>query len=157
MANTNNYVTGVPELQRLLEQVGRAPAKVLTAATKKAANVVRAAALTGAPKKTGALRRGLRIFSEKRKTGKKVYQVAFNRNMNHIFQKQSNRFRLNRRGEQRRITYYYPASQEYGFKLRNGGKKQGLNFIKRAYQQNRNNVMQNIVNDLTASIRTLVR
>lgn len=69
-----------------------------------------------APKKTGALRRGIIVMPgvEKSKfVGKAVAEVVMDRGMNDVFQ------RPNARGHH----FYYPASQEYGFKrrVRGGG------------------------------------
>lgn len=141
----NTTITGIPEFQRLLSEVGRAPAKALTAATKKGANIMRQAAIASAPKLSGKLKKGIRLFSEKRKTGKKVYQIAFNRNMNNVFVK------ISRAGKRS----YYPASQEYGFKLKNGGKKTGRYFMKRAFVPNKRIIEQTMIDELTNSLRNL--
>ena len=71
-----------------------------------------------APVRTGALRKGIIVMPgiEKSKyVGKAVAEVVMDRNMNDVFQ------RPNRRGHH----FYYPASQEYGFKSRvkGGGTK----------------------------------
>lgn len=69
-----------------------------------------------APKKSGALRRGIIVMpglEKSRYTGKAVGEVVIDRAMNSVFQKPS------KKGHH----YYYPASQEYGFKhrVRGGG------------------------------------
>ena len=51
--------------------------------------------------------------------GKTVYDVYFDEKMNDTFVKYS--------GGKR---YYYPASQEYGFRTRGGGRKGGLYFMR---------------------------
>lgn len=71
-----------------------------------------------APKKSGALRRGIIVMPGLEKTrfkGKAVGQVVIDREMNSVFQKPS------KLGHH----YYYPASQEYGFRHRakDGGTK----------------------------------
>lgn len=69
-----------------------------------------------APKKTRALRRGIIVMpglENSRYKGKAVGEIVIDRAMNGIFQKPS------KKGHH----YYYPASQEYGFKhrIRGGG------------------------------------
>lgn len=67
-----------------------------------------------APKKTGDLRRGIIVMpglEKSRYKGKAVGQVAISREMNSVFQKPS------KKGHH----YYYPASQEYGFRHRAKG------------------------------------
>jgi hypothetical protein len=137
-------ITGIRELQQMLERGQRAPAKVLTKAAKMGAKIPLVVARQKAPVDTGKLKRGIRLFSEKRKTGKKVYQLAFNRNMNDVFAKTY--------GNGKRA--YYPASMEYGFK-NNRGSFQGLRFMREALQSQRSLVEQTIVNELASSLRAL--
>lgn len=71
-----------------------------------------------APMKSGALRRGIIVMpglEKSRHQGKAVGQVVIDRAMNSVFQKPS------KLGHH----YYYPASQEYGFRrrLKSGGTK----------------------------------
>lgn len=71
-----------------------------------------------APKKSGDLRRGIIVMpglEKSRYQGKAVGQVVIDRAMNSVFQKPS------KKGHH----YYYPASQEYGFRRRtkDGGTK----------------------------------
>lgn len=71
-----------------------------------------------APKKSGDLRRGIIVMpglEKSRYKGKAVGQVVISRDMNSVFQKPS------KKGHH----YYYPASQEYGFRrrLKSGGTK----------------------------------
>lgn len=138
-------ITGVQELQQMLERGQRAPAKVLTKAAKMGAKIPLVLARQKAPVRTGALRRAIRLFSEKRKTGKKVYQLAFNKNMNDKFVKLY--------GDPKKRAYY-PASMEYGFKSSRGS-FQGLRFMREAMQSQRSLVEQTIVNELASSLRAL--
>lgn len=67
-----------------------------------------------APKKSGDLRRGIIVMpglEKSRHQGKAVGQVVIDRAMNSVFQKPS------KKGHH----YYYPASQEYGFRHRAKG------------------------------------
>ena len=78
---------------------------------------------SAAPSKTGALRRGIVASPAAEATavpGKIVYDIYMDEGMNDTFVKYS------RAGKR----YYYPASQEYGFKLKNGGYRPGLYYMR---------------------------
>jgi len=149
---------GIEDFQRLLERVGRIPPAALTYATKAGAKMVLAQAKLDAPVKSGKLRKGLKLRAEKRKTGKKVYQIIFNEKMNDIFVKvgrpRSGRFisQAARPGER----YYYPASQEYGFKTKNGGYVRGKYFIKNAVRRLRTSVQEAMLEKLMSTMSNLV-
>lgn len=78
---------------------------------------------SAAPSKTGALRRGIVASPAAEATaapGKIVYDIYMDEKMNDTFVKR------NRTGKR----YYYPSSQEYGFRLKNGGYKPGLYYMR---------------------------
>ena len=78
---------------------------------------------TAAPEKSGALRRGIVASTSAEKTatpGKVVYDIYMDDAMNDIFVKYA------ASGKR----YYYPASQEYGFRLKNGGYKPGKYYMR---------------------------
>jgi HK97 gp10 family phage protein len=138
-------LSGVDDLMRLLRQVETVPARTMTTAVKKAANIAKAEAKSLAPTKTGDLKRSIGIYAEKLRVGKKVYQLAFNKNYNEKFVKVS--------ADGKRS--YYPASQEYGFKTRSGGKVQGKFFLKKASKDKIRQLEQMIVDELANSLRSL--
>jgi len=80
---------------------------------------------TGRPRRgviAGALRAGIVPSPGKEnsaKEGKVVYDVWIDPGMNDTFVRYANGTR-----------YYYPASQEYGFRTRSGGRKGGLYFMR---------------------------
>jgi len=141
----NQYITGIPELQAMLDQCGRVPAKAMTPAAKKGANIIRNTAKGDAPKDTGALRKSIKLKAEKRRTGKKVYQITFIG---------ANLLRFTKDGKR----FFYPASQEYGFKLPGGRKvvPNSAHFMKHAYRLNRRRVEQTVVDELSNSLRSLL-
>jgi hypothetical protein len=149
---------GVRELVRMLERGEKAPAKVLTSAAKTGAKKMLNAVKTNAktPELTGDLKKSLGYWAEKRKSGKRVYWVTFNRKYNDKFSKY-------KKGSYTNLTtkklvgkrYYYPASQEYGFKLRNGGKKEGLYFLRDSLKNNRGLIEVSIVKEIVNSLRAL--
>jgi HK97 gp10 family phage protein len=135
-------ITGVRELQRMLQRGEKAPAKVLTKATKDGANIVKMQAKADSPKKTGALRRGIKLKAEKRRTGRKVYQIKF---IGDKFVKIS--------ASEKRA--FYPASQEYGWRTQTGRKVPAKNFIKKAIQNNREKIKNTVIDGLVQSLRAL--
>lgn len=142
----NSYLEGAAEVERLLEQYGKAPAKVLTTAVKSGAKVMLQDARANAPVKTGALRRGIKLIAEKRKTGKKVYQIVFDRKYNSIFQKKD------KNGD---VIGYYPASQEYGSTLFGRGFMPGKFFMKKAFERNKAEVERMILDTIASELRRL--
>ena len=118
--------TPLKNLERQLEDLGRVPQKCVTGAARKGAQVVRKEAKRLAPKRTGELRRGLILYGEKvrgKSKGQKVYQIVLDRRKNNVFQRVSASGKVNG---------YYPSSQEYGFKLKNGERKAGQYYLKTA-------------------------
>lgn len=78
---------------------------------------------TAAPHRSGDLRRGLIVAPGKERTavpGKVVNDIVFDRGMNTTFVKTS------RSGKR----YYYPASQEYGFRIGRSKRKPGLYYMR---------------------------
>ena len=130
------YVGGVGRFSFELDAAGAE--KIALVSTDKVGEIVRQSAgslasitrtqapiYTGRPKRgvvAGALRAGIvpSPLAERTATeGKTVYDVYFDEKMNDTFVKYS--------GGKR---YYYPASQEYGFRTRGGGRKGGLYFMR---------------------------
>ncbi|UWG96784.1 HK97 gp10 family phage protein [Dehalobacter sp. DCM] len=120
-----NNVIGVKEVRVLFERVGKAPAKVMTKATKAGANLIKTTAKNNAPVgETGALKSGITIKAEKYRKGKKVYQ---------IFMKSDPRFvKISKTGKRA----FYPASQEYGWTDQYGHYHPGYRYMKKAADSN---------------------
>ena len=120
MAVINGRIVGDVDLIR----VARELPGLLDGTVRRSRNGLLARIQTTAPIKTGALRRGIIAspFAEKSaKPGKVVYDIYMDEKMNSTFVKYS------KSGKR----YYYPASQEYGFKKRYGqGKVPGKEFMK---------------------------
>lgn len=135
-------ITGIKELTRMLERGIKTPAKALTKATKDGAMIVRKQARADSPVDTGKLKRSIKLKAEKRKVGKKVYQVKFIGD---------NLAKIGVNGKRS----FYPASQEYGWKKRDGSKTVGKYFMTRAIRQNRHMIEQTIVNGLADSLKAL--
>ena len=95
-----------------------------------------------APVKSGALQRGLILMPGREKSaihGKVVNDIVFDAGMNETFVK------FSKEGAR----YYYPASREYGFRLRNGGRKSGLYYMRNTasayYETHEENVVSKVV------------
>lgn len=99
---------------------------------------------TNAPSRTGALRSGLIVAPGREKTavsGKIVHDIVFDRAMNDTFVKMS------RSGKR----YYYPASQEYGFRVGRSKRVPGLYYMRdtaAAFYTEHENVVVDAVIDM---------
>ena len=137
-------IEGMNELQKSIKKLGQVPQKCVTPAAKKGMNIALKSAKENAPVDTGELKGGMKLIGEKSKAkGKKVYQVVFDRSKNDIFQKK------NKEGK---VIGYYPASQEYGFFLKNGRYIPGFHFMKRAMEDNSGAITNKIVKEMSKNI-----
>ena len=140
----NFKVEGMDKLLKDLEKIGNVPQKHVTSSSRKAMNVVLKQYRATAPYDEGYLEKGMKLKGERsRVKGKKVYQVIFNPDMNHIFQKP------NKEGK---ITGYYPVSQEYGFFAKNGRYIPGYRFIHDSLADNTQRVEKTIVSEMQKKI-----
>ena len=125
----NNSVVGVAEVQRLFEQVGKAPAKVLTKAVKNSAKIVLLAARANAPVDSGALKKGIKLKAERRGgKGKRVYQIG-------VFGSAGGGeefVKISAAGKRS----FYPASQEYGWTDQYGKYHPGYSYLRNAADRN---------------------
>ena len=112
-------ITGIKEVRKLFEAAGKAPAKVLTKATKSAGKVIQKAAKNNAPEDTGTLKKAIKLKAEKSKKGKKVYQIFVDANPDFV--------KYSKEGKRS----FYPASQEYGW-TRNGKYTPGFRYMHKA-------------------------
>lgn len=134
-------------LELAAKAIGGITKKQLTPAVRKAVKPILQAARDNAPVDTGALKKGIVLKGERNRGLKKVFQVTFDRKKNDIFVKG-----LNEDGSGKRA--YYPASQEYGFRKRNGaGKVPGKHFLRKAAEQQEDKVPDAIVDNLMSEIQ----
>ena len=144
MAKVKFKIEGMDKLLKDLEKIGNVPQKHVTSSSRKAMNVVLKQSRATAPYDEGYLEKGMKLKGERsRAKGKKVYQVIFNPDMNHIFQKP------NKEGK---ITGYYPVSQEYGFFAKNGRYIPGYRFIHDSLADNTQRVEKTIVSEMQKKI-----
>lgn len=136
-------IVGVSEVQKLFEEVYKAPNKVLTSAVKNAAKIVLDYAksqLVGRdrgqpygkhPHPPGNLRKNIRLKSEKRKKGKRVYRIGGNEKA------------------------WYAHFIDYGFTDRSGVFHPGNRFLRDAIDMNRDRIRTEILDKLGDEIDKL--
>jgi hypothetical protein len=156
-------IVGYDELNRQLKSLGKnfPKAKVRQAANK-AVNLPLKEAKKNAPVLSGALKKGLVKWEEKKwklqkKKKKAVFQVSFNSAMNSIFQKKIDNPGI--RGGQTAVNYaYYPFSQEYGFHVTHGKmytSHKGYKFIENAVENKTNDTLDLMIDELLKTIKKL--
>ncbi|GIW49203.1 MAG: hypothetical protein KatS3mg079_679 [Caloramator sp.] len=137
-------VEGVKELEKSLKKLGDVPQKFVTKAAKQGSTILLKKAKQGGwIDRSGNLRKGIILKGEKTKLkGKKVYQVTFDTAYNDVFVK------VTKTGKRA----YYPASQEYGFRTRNGGYVPGFHFMKNAVVEKQTEVERKIIDVMSKAI-----
>jgi hypothetical protein len=129
-------VAGFVELQQLIEQLGKVPQKVATKAAGAGARIDLSATKADAPVYDGWLKASLKMVGERAsKPGKKVYEITFDRAYNSKLVKSSEAGKRS----------YYPVSQEFGWKYKNGGYHVGLQYMKNTAEENKDKVEQKII------------
>ncbi len=138
-------IEGIIELQKSFQKLEILPQKVVSKSVRKAILIPKSAAKKGGfLDQTGNLRKGIKIKAEKtRIKGKKVYQVTMDEKMNDVFVKMS------KDGKKR---YYYPASQEYGFKSGEAGYVPGFHFMRTALESTSDKVEKEMINTMIKEI-----
>lgn len=129
-------IIGIKEVKKMLEDVGKAPAKVLSSSTKKGAKIALAQAKRDCPESLdgshgnppGTLRRSLRIKKEKRKKGKSVYTIGPDE------------------------TGWYAHFGDYGFTDKNGVKWEGNRFLRDSVDNNRGTIQDTILDEMAKEI-----
>lgn len=139
-------VKGMRELQRQFNRMGSFPQKNLTVAVRKGSKIVLNEARKNAPIDTGNLKRGVKMYAEKSRKGKKVFDIRMDRKMNDIFVKESENGKRS----------YYPASQEYGFMAKDGSYIPGFNYMHKAMQAKHKESEDTIVKELWNEIFKVV-
>ena len=138
----SSSIVGVEEVKRLFEEVGKAPAKVLTTATRKGAKIALSYAKAHCPvgvewtsgryaHEPGTLKRSLRIKVEKRKKGKKVYTIG--------------------PGPEG----WYAHFADYGFTTRNGRYIPGNRFLRDSVDKNRSQIQEIILKEMAKELEKL--
>lgn len=157
-------IEGMKELEKSIKQLGELPQKYVTKAAKAGANIAKKSAKKGSwIDQTGNLRKGIILKGERyRSKWKKVYDIMMDPKMNEVFQKKAahaKRLRVyhgyNRDVKDPRMElkeYYYPASQEYGFKTRSGGYVPGFHFLREGLTKNAGAIEKKTVDVLAKEV-----
>jgi hypothetical protein len=133
------------ELERAFKKMGDVPTRFLTKAVKSEAQPLLLKTQMNAPiGETGNLLRAMVLISEKSKPGKRVMQITYDSAFNDRLAKTSKSGKRS----------YYPASQEYGFMLRNGIKKQGKRFMRNTADANAASFSGGIITYMMNKIET---
>lgn len=136
-------IEGMDDLKKSIKKLGALPQKCVTSSAKKGAQIWLKAVKANAPVDEGDLKKGIVLKGERtKKKGKKMYQVTFDSSMSDVFVKTSKDGKRS----------YYPASQEYGFFMRNGQYMPGYHFMKTSAEENAGAVETKIVSELSKNI-----
>jgi HK97 gp10 family phage protein len=133
----HNQIEGLDRLVRDFRRLGQVPQKVANKSARAGAAIARKAAKGNAPVDTGQLKKNIVMRVEKSRAvrvGKKVYGIMINSKKTDLFAK------FSKTGKRS----YYPASQEYGWKIK-GVRKHGKHYLERALVGNYRNIQKEIV------------
>ena len=155
---TNFSLEGAKRLAKQVKELGDLSQRSVQLAARKGAVFAQRQAKQNAPVDLGNLKKGIRVVGERfTKKGKKVYMVAFDYGMNNIFQKFNAKAKSEKAsGKKVSATAYYPASQEYGWRLPNGRKMPGKFFLRNAVAKNRPQIKEIIYNELDRQMEKLI-
>jgi HK97 gp10 family phage protein len=127
MGKDDFKIEGIVELERMMKRLGKVPQTVVTKAARAGANIAYKAARANAPVDRGDLKGGIKLKPERRTVlGKKVYDVIMDPEKNDLFVKYT----------KDGIRYYYPASQEYGYRTVNGRYIPGFRYLRHSLTNN---------------------
>jgi hypothetical protein len=128
----NMQIVGMQQLLTFLGDLGdKAPRQALAKGVRKGANNILRDAKGDAPVYSGTMQHSLKLKTEtgNRKKLKVVIDVTFDSGYTYHFKGQD-------RTPPATTDYYYPGSQEYGFRTKNGGFVPGKYFMKKARDDN---------------------
>lgn len=132
---------GLDEVLKALNSLEKLPQKCVNKSARNGAKIALNSARNKSPYFTGALSNGIILKAEKTsKQGKKVYDITFENNPDFIKITKDNK------------RYYYPASQEYGFRTKGGGKVEGLHFMRNSLEDNKTIIEKTMVEVLASEI-----
>lgn len=141
MFSRSEQVEGLNKLMKDISKLDKMPQSQITKGARRGANVILKEARSLAPKgATKQLSKGIRLKAERSKKGKKVFQITFKANPEFV--------KVTKDGTR----YFYPASQEYGFRTRNGGKVDGKHFLLGAMASKKDEAARVIVDEIGKEI-----
>jgi hypothetical protein len=149
-AKMSVQIIGLDVLEKQIKRLGKVPQGAVTKAARTGMLIAYRSAKSNAKQVSpgkggqGNIRKGIIFHPEKRKKGKKVYDIMMDPKMTPIFRKTTSTGLRRRNGKYEKGDYYYPASVEYGFITRGGGYKPGKYFLKRANAENKDKIINKI-------------
>lgn len=143
MANTR--VEGLDKLIRDINKLDKMPQKEINKGARRGANIIlkEARARASTRRKTGKMSKKLTLKKEKSKRGKAVFQVTYQNAT-----KFPEAVKITKDGTR----YYYPSSQNFGFRTRDGGYKQGLHFLEGAMSSKSGEAARVIIDEIGKEI-----
>ncbi len=154
----NFEIKGLHELQSQFEQLGKMPKKYLTKAARAGIADPLRDVKASVPKGVGTVTSGTLKKSIKKKMetpnkrNKGVYRITYDAKYTPVFLKPSSGAYGGRPPNA-----YYPASVEYGFKTKSGGKKEGQYNIMKALERHEKASIEKVIDSLRQSIDELLR
>lgn len=149
MFGRRDSVEGLNKLMKDIKKLENMPQKQITKGVRRGTNVILHQARAMAPRRTGKLRKKLTLKPERsKKRGKKVMQVTFQK-----VEKFPEAVKVAKDGTR----YYYPASQNFGFRTRNGGYVEGKHFLEGAMQAKSSEAAKVIVEEIGKEIEKTLR
>lgn len=139
-------VEGLNKLMKDIKKLENMPQKQITKGVRRGTNVILKEARARARERriTGKMSKKLTLKAERsKKKGKKVFQVTYPK-----VAKFPEAVKITKNGKR----YYYPSSQNFGFKTRNGGKVDGLKFLEGAMQSKSGQAARVIVDEIGKEI-----
>lgn len=141
-------IIGLNALIKDIKKLDKMPQSQINKGARRGANVILHEARAIAPKKTGKLAKKITLKAERSKRGKKVYQITMQK-----VEKYPESVKIGKDGTR----YYYPASQNYGFKTRNGGHVAGKHFLGKALQNKGAEASRVMVEEISKEIDKALR
>lgn len=151
MFGRRDSVEGLNKLMKDIKKLENMPQKQITKGVRRGANVIlhEARARASERRKTGKMSKKLALKSERsKKKGKKVFQVTYQK-----VDKFPEAVKITKDGER----YYYPSSQNFGFKTRDGEKVDGLHFLECAMRAKSGQAARVIVDEIGKEIEKGLR
>lgn len=139
-------VKGLNKLIRDIKKLEKMPQKQIAKGVRRGANVIlrEARARASARRITGKMSKKLTLKPERsKKRGKKVMQVTYQK-----VEKFPEAVKITKDGTR----YYYPSSQNFGFRTRDGGKVDGLHFLEGAMKAKGKQAAKVIVDEIGKEI-----
>lgn len=150
MFNRRVKVEGLKELMRDIRSLEEMPQKQITKGVRTGTKVIlkEAKAIAKTRRKSGKMWKKLTLKAEKtKKKGKKVIQVTYPKT-----ERFQEAVKITKDGKR----YYYPSSQNFGFKTKDGDRVEGLKFFQKSMQNKGRQAANVIVEEIGKEIEKML-